>query len=113
MRQMTLVEGLEVSAIGLGCSSMSHGYGPAERDDVESARVIERAVALGINLFDTADVYGPFRNEELLGRTLRPYRDSVRIATKCGLVAGPDGTFHRNGRPEYLRSAPPDQLPSH
>ncbi|WFE36473.1 aldo/keto reductase [Micromonospora sp. WMMD975] len=105
MRQTELAPGLTSSAIGLGCSSMSHGYSPGERDDRESARVIARAVDLGVTLFDTADVYGPFRNEELLGATLRPYRDRVRITTKCGLTAGPDGRFRRNGRPDYLRSA--------
>ncbi|MBB5958544.1 aryl-alcohol dehydrogenase-like predicted oxidoreductase [Saccharothrix tamanrassetensis] len=84
---------------------MSHGYGPKERDDDESIRVIGRAVELGIDLFDTADAYGPFSNERLLGRALAAHRDQVRIATKCGLVARPDGRFGRNGRPDYLRSA--------
>ncbi|MER7109315.1 aldo/keto reductase [Streptomyces sp. NPDC000229] len=105
MWETKLADGFSVSALGLGCSSMSHGYGPDSRDDEESARVLHRAVELGISLFDTADVYGPFTNEELLGRTLAPYRDEVRIATKCGLVARPDGTFSRNGRPEHLRAA--------
>jgi aryl-alcohol dehydrogenase-like predicted oxidoreductase len=105
MRETRLADGFSISAIGLGCSSMSHGYGPTQRDDDESARVIHRAVELGINLFDTADAYGPFSNERLLGRTLRRYGDSVHIATKCGLVTGPDGKFSRNGRPEYLRQA--------
>ncbi|TBL45500.1 aldo/keto reductase [Verrucosispora sp. SN26_14.1] len=105
MHETRLADGFQVSAIGLGCSSMSHGYGTAERDDEESARVIHRAVELGINLFDTADAYGPFTNERLVGRTLRRYGESVHIATKCGLVTGPDGKFSRNGRPEYLRKA--------
>jgi aryl-alcohol dehydrogenase-like predicted oxidoreductase len=105
MRETKLTDGLLVSAIGLGCSSMSHGYSPMERDDEESIRVIHRAVELGVNLFDTADVYGPFSNEELLGRALKPHRYEVKIATKCGLVAGPDGKFRRNGSPEYLRAA--------
>ncbi|MDI6105157.1 aldo/keto reductase [Actinoplanes sp. NEAU-A12] len=105
MRDTRLTDTLSVSAIGLGCSPMSHGYNPAERDDKESIRVIHRAVELGINLFDTADVYGPFSNEELLGRALREHRDEVHVATKCGLVAGPGGKFQRNGRPEYLRAA--------
>lgn len=105
MRRTTLTGDLSVSAIGLGCSSMSHGYSPVGRDDAESVRVIYRALELGITLFDTADAYGPFRNEELLGKALAPYRQQALIATKCGLVAAPDGTFSRNGRPEYLRAA--------
>lgn len=108
MRKTQFVDGFSVSAIGLGCSSMSHGYQPLdrdERDDEESVRVIRRAVELGIDLFDTADVYGPFTNEELLGRALRPYADQVRVATKCGLVSGPDGKFSRDGRPEHIRRA--------
>lgn len=105
MRETKLADGFPVSAIGLGCSSMSHGYGPNDRDDDESLRVIQRAVELGINLFDTADVYGPFSNEELLGRALQASGHDVVVATKCGLVAQPDGTFSRNGRPEYLRTA--------
>ncbi|MGW4377198.1 aldo/keto reductase [Streptomyces albidoflavus] len=105
MWETKLAEGFFVSALGLGCSSMSHGYGPESRDDEESARVLHRAVELGITLFDTADVYGPFTNEELLGRTLAPYGDAVRIATKCGLIALPDGKLTRNGRPEHLRAA--------
>ncbi|WP_240687214.1 aldo/keto reductase [Amycolatopsis suaedae] len=94
-----------MSEIGLGCSSMSHGYGPAERDDEESIRVLHRAVELGITIFDTADVYGPYSNEYLLGRALSAHRDKVRIATKCGLVPRPDGKFSRNGSPEHLRAA--------
>lgn len=105
MWEVKLADGFTVSALGLGCSSMSHGYGPGDRDDEESARVLHRAVELGITLFDTADVYGPFRNEELLGRCLEPYADRVQIATKCGLVAQPDGKLTRNGRPEHLRAA--------
>ena len=105
MAHTKLTNSFTVSEIGLGCSSMSHGYGPLERDDEESVRVLHRAVELGVNLFDTADAYGPFSNEQLLGRALAPNRDEVRIATKCGLVARPDGKFSRNGRPEYLRSA--------
>ncbi|AVZ73115.1 aldo/keto reductase [Streptomyces lunaelactis] len=105
MWEIKLADGFTVSALGLGCSSMSHGYGPGDRDDEESAKVLHRAVDLGITLFDTADVYGPFTNEELLGRTLEPYRDRIRFATKCGLIARPDGNLTRNGRPEHLRAA--------
>ncbi|WP_246258218.1 aldo/keto reductase [Amycolatopsis anabasis] len=91
--------------MGLGCMSMSHAYTPAERDDEESILVVQRAIELGIRLFDTADIYGPFTNESLLGRALEGRRDEVVIATKCGLVTEPDGKLSRNGRPEYLRAA--------
>lgn len=105
MRRTTLANGLSVSSIGLGCSSMSYGYEPAARDDRESVRVLRRAVELGVTLFDTADIYGPYTNERLLGRALRQHRDEVTIATKCGLVVRPDGKFGRDGRPEHLRAA--------
>nr|WP_275935754.1 aldo/keto reductase [Herbidospora sakaeratensis] len=105
MRTTQLTDDLSVSAIGLGCSSMSHGYGPANRDDEESVAVIREAVELGIDLFDTADVYGPYTNERLLQRALATHGGEVTIATKCGLIAGPDGRFRRNGRPDHLRAA--------
>lgn len=84
---------------------MSHGYGPAERDNKESARVVHRALELGVTLFDTADVYGPETNEELLGAALLGRRAEAVIATKCGLVLGPDGGLRPDGRPERLRRA--------
>jgi aryl-alcohol dehydrogenase-like predicted oxidoreductase len=105
MRLVKLTDGFSASELGLGCSSMSHGYGPAERDDDESLRVLRHAVELGINLFDTADVYGPFTNELLLGRALADHRTGVQIATKCGLVTRPDGKLGRNCSPQYLRQA--------
>ncbi|QFQ99411.1 aldo/keto reductase [Streptomyces phaeolivaceus] len=105
MWETELADGFSVSVLGLGCSSMSHGYGPEQRDNDESIRVIRRAVELGVTLFDTADVYGPYVNEELLGRALGRRRHEVKIATKCGLVVRPDSKFSRNGRPEYLRQA--------
>ncbi|WP_410672779.1 aldo/keto reductase [Amycolatopsis sp. cmx-4-68] len=107
MRHTRLTETLSVGEIGLGCSSMSYGYGPArtERDDEESARVLARAVELGVTMFDTADVYGPHTNELLLGAALAPFRAETTIATKVGLVLRPDGVLERNGRPEYLREA--------
>ncbi|MGW0804687.1 aldo/keto reductase [Nonomuraea sp. NPDC002799] len=93
-----------MSALGLGCMGMSQFYGAW--DDDESIRTIHRALDLGVNLLDTADMYGPYTNEELIGRAVRRRRDEVVIATKFGNVKGPDGrVIGVNGRPEYVRAS--------
>jgi aryl-alcohol dehydrogenase-like predicted oxidoreductase len=96
--------GPAVGAVGLGCMGMSWAYGAAERDDAQSREVLRRALDLGVTLIDTADVYGPFTNEELVGSGLRGRREEAFLATKCGLVATDDGIV-RNGRPEHVRAA--------
>jgi aryl-alcohol dehydrogenase-like predicted oxidoreductase len=94
---------LEVSAIGLGCMGMSFGYGPP-RDEQEMISVIRSAVDLGVTFFDTAEVYGPFTNEELVGKALSPIREQVVIATKFGFRLDADGKqAGLNSRPEHIR----------
>jgi aryl-alcohol dehydrogenase-like predicted oxidoreductase len=102
--QRRTLGGLEVSAMGLGCMGMSEFYGPA--DDRVSLEVLHRALDLGINFLDTADMYGVGANERLLGQLLRTRRSEVVLATKFGNMRGPDGAFLGvNGRPDYVRSA--------
>src|SRR4029077_15939534 len=96
---------VEVSAIGLGCMGMSYGYGPAG-DKKEMISLIQSAVERGVTFFDTAEAYGPFINEELVGGALAPFRDQVVIATKFGFKIDPKVERGLNGvdsRPEHIK----------
>src|SRR6187549_3018023 len=106
MKKRTLGNDLEVSALGLGCMGLSFGYGPAvEKDD--AIKLIRAAVDEGVTFFDTAEVYGPWANEEVVGEALAPFRNQVVIATKFGFNIDSDGTQQQdpplNSRPEHIR----------
>ena len=100
---------LEVSAIGLGCMGMSYGHGPAA-DKKEMIALIRKAVERGITFFDTAQVYGPFTNEELVGEALSPFHGQVIIATKFGLKIDASGQQIMDSRPEYIKQSADDSL---
>src|SRR5437588_8519145 len=94
---------LEVSAIGLGCMGLSFGYGPAV-DKQQGISLIRAAVERGVTFFDTAEVYGPFTNEKLVGEALAPFRDQVVIATKFGFGIKPDGSrYGLDSRPDHIK----------
>ena len=104
MKKRTLGQSLSVSAIGLGCMGMSEFYG--SHDDAQSIATIHRALDLGCNFLDTADMYGPYTNEQLVGRAIRDRRDEVVLATKFGNMRGDDGAFLGiSGKADYVRKA--------
>src|SRR5437879_7051116 len=105
MQQRTLGrQGLVVSALGLGCMGMSEFDGG--RNDAESIATIQRALDMGLTFLDTADMYGPFTNEKLVGRAIAGRGGQVVLATTFGNVRGPDGSFQgANGRPDYVHAA--------
>ncbi|HLY17194.1 MAG TPA: aldo/keto reductase [Bryobacteraceae bacterium] len=109
MRKRALGKSLEVSAIGLGCMGMNYHRGPAP-DKREMIGLIRAAVARGVTFFDTAEVYGPFTNEKLVGEALEPFRKDVVIATKFGFDLGPGGSGAPNSRPSRIRQVAEESL---
>src|SRR5579862_1232023 len=109
MRKRALGKSLEVSAIGLGCMGMNYHRGPAP-DKREMIGLIRAAVARGVTFFDTAEVYGPFTNEKLVGEALEPFRSDVVIATKFGFDLGPGGSGAPNSRPSRIRQVAEESL---
>jgi aryl-alcohol dehydrogenase-like predicted oxidoreductase len=104
MQTRSLGESVRVSAIGLGCMGMSQSYGPS--DEGEAIATIHRALEIGVDFLDTADMYGPFTNEVLVGKAIKGHRDEVVLATKFGNERRPDGSWVGiNGRPDYVRTA--------
>lgn len=103
MQQRTLGQGLTVSAIGLGCMGMSENYGPNPGSRADMIAVLRRAVEQGVTFFDTAEVYGPFHNEELVGAALAPLREQVVIATKFGWRIENGASVGLDSRPEHIR----------
>jgi aryl-alcohol dehydrogenase-like predicted oxidoreductase len=95
--------GVSLSAVGLGCMGMNHAYG--QPDDAESIATLEKAIELGVNFWDTADMYASGRNEMLVAKVLRPNRQKVFIATKFGFVTGDDGQTYFDGSPAYMKKA--------
>src|SRR5579859_4139222 len=96
---------LEVSTIGFGCMGMSQGYGPPPGNKQEMISLTRTAVERGVTFFDTAEVYGPFANEELVGEALSPFREQVVIATKFGFKFGPSGPVGLDSRPAHIKQA--------
>ena len=109
MKKRTLGQGLEVSAIGLGCMGMSQSFPPLP-DRADMVVLIRKAVDAGVTLFDTAQVYGPFTNEDLVGEALEPVRDQVVIATKFGFELSTGQATGVDSHPKTIRSSVDDSL---
>src|SRR3982074_2767727 len=109
MKKRILGQKLEVSALGLGCMGMSFFYGPPP-DTKQMTNLLRSAVDCGVTFFDTAEVYGPFTNEDLVGEAVEPLQTDVVIATKFGYDLGPGGSGGLNSRPERIRQAAEDSL---
>ena len=104
MKRRTLGQGLEVSAVGLGCMSMTGAYDVASPDRADAIAVIRHAYELGIDFFDTAEVYGPLLNEEIVGEALEPFRDEVTISTKFGFSFDGTSSTGLDSRPDTILS---------